>query len=105
MTPVLGRFPGPMGRSVTGHEERFPPPRPSGRYRFREATFAGTRGNEEFAPTQDLAFGADEFPGSTLADLHIQLALASRVSPSYMWRMRYRVTRVYLETAVKHLVR
>ena len=32
-----------------GHEAQFPPPEPSARYRFGQATFAGTRGNERDA--------------------------------------------------------
>src|SRR5215471_13728438 len=34
-------------RPLWGHEERFPPPRLSGRYRFGQATFAGASGNDE----------------------------------------------------------
>jgi len=39
-------------RRVTGlgHEERFPPPRLSGRCRFGQGTFAGASGNDEDAP-------------------------------------------------------
>jgi len=33
-----------------GHEERFPPSRLSGRYRFNQRTFAGKRGNGREAP-------------------------------------------------------
>ena len=33
-----------------GHERPFPPPRPTGRYRFSEETFAGTRAHEHGAP-------------------------------------------------------
>ena len=32
------------------HEDAFPPPRLSGRSRFSQGTFAGTRGNGEDAP-------------------------------------------------------
>jgi hypothetical protein len=35
-----------------GHEDVFPPPRLSGRCRFSQGTFAGTRGNGEDAPIQ-----------------------------------------------------
>ena len=44
------RSPSPPGRSLKGHEERFPPLRLSGRCWFREGTFAGRRGKEEDAP-------------------------------------------------------
>jgi hypothetical protein len=33
-----------------GHEDQFAPPGPSGRYRFGQATFTGTHGNERDAP-------------------------------------------------------
>jgi hypothetical protein len=33
-----------------GHEDQFPPPTPSVRYRFGDATFAGTHGNGRDAP-------------------------------------------------------
>ena len=35
--------------TASGHEAQFPPPEPSARYRFGQATFAGTRGNERDA--------------------------------------------------------
>ena len=34
-----------------GHEDAFPPPRLSARYRFSQRTFAGTRRNGRDAPT------------------------------------------------------
>jgi hypothetical protein len=45
------RFPIPPPRSLKGHEDAFPRPRLSGRCRFGQGTFAGTRGNAEDAPT------------------------------------------------------
>src|SRR6266851_6097928 len=36
--------------AAQGHEERFPPPTLSGRRRFSQGTFAGTRGNGRDAP-------------------------------------------------------
>jgi hypothetical protein len=47
MTPVLGLFPGPMGRSVTGHLYALRPSRPDG----------------AIAPKVDLAQGAASLPG------------------------------------------
>jgi hypothetical protein len=47
---------GPFGKrgdramAASGHEERFPPLRLSGRCEFCEGTFAGTAGNDEDAP-------------------------------------------------------
>jgi hypothetical protein len=50
-------FPPPRGRSpelprtaAVGHEDAFPRPTLSARYRFGQGTFAGTRGNERDAP-------------------------------------------------------
>jgi hypothetical protein len=40
--------------AAMGHEPQFPPPEPSGRNRFGQGTFAGTRGNERDAPQTDL---------------------------------------------------
>jgi hypothetical protein len=42
------------GMSGMGHEDAFPPPRLSGRCRFSQGTFAGTRGNGENAPKPAL---------------------------------------------------
>src|SRR6516164_1460463 len=36
--------------AAQGHEDQFPPPRLSVRYRFSQATFTGTRGNGQDAP-------------------------------------------------------
>jgi hypothetical protein len=36
---------------ATRHEDQFPPPWLSARYRFSQGTFAGTRSNERDAPT------------------------------------------------------
>jgi hypothetical protein len=44
----------PSLMSSMGHEDAFPPPRLSGRCRFSQGTFAGTRGNGEDAPIPDL---------------------------------------------------
>jgi hypothetical protein len=43
-------------RLLWGHEEQFPLLKPSGRYGFREGTFAGTRGKE---PTRRLRMLAE----------------------------------------------
>ena len=50
-------------RSGSGHEERFPPPRLSGRYRFSQATFAGAHGNGRDAPIPVIREAAIEPPG------------------------------------------
>jgi hypothetical protein len=44
------RFLIPPARSAEGHEERFPPPRLSGRCGFRKETIAGMRRNGRDAP-------------------------------------------------------
>jgi hypothetical protein len=49
------RSSGPRQRSPLGHEDAFPPPRLSGRCRFSQGTFAGTRGNGEDAPKNEPA--------------------------------------------------
>ena len=43
-----------------GHEDAFPRPTLSARYRFGQGTFAGTRGNERDAPIPDLPPRASE---------------------------------------------
>ena len=47
-----------------GHEERFPPPRLSGRCRFGQGTSAGASGNDEDAPIPDLPVLSPERGGS-----------------------------------------
>jgi hypothetical protein len=61
-----------------GHQERFLPPKLSGRCRFRQRTFTGTRGNGYVAPVPALraprwnrrtrALGHLRLPGRMLAD-------------------------------------
>jgi hypothetical protein len=52
-----------------GHEDQFAPPGPSGRYRFGQATFTGTHGNERDAPIADLHTLAPERGGSTFKNI------------------------------------
>src|SRR5580704_7387881 len=51
-------------RSAQGHEDAFPPPRLSGRCRFSQGTFAGTRGNGEDAPIPAVPRTDSESRGS-----------------------------------------
>jgi hypothetical protein len=50
-----------------GHEEAFPPSRLSVRFRFSQATFAGTRGNGQDAPIPAGREAEIERQGSTQA--------------------------------------
>ena len=52
--------------AASGHENAFPRPRLSARYRFSQRTFAGTRGNGRDAPIPDLSALIPERGGSTL---------------------------------------
>jgi hypothetical protein len=54
--PILGLD---RARSGKGHEDAFPPPRLSGRCRFSQGTFAGTRRNGEDAPIPDARRSGD----------------------------------------------
>src|SRR5438105_1170947 len=53
--------PAPQGRALSecpvfGHEERFPPTRPSAGFEFRKVTIAGMRRNRRDAPTAAARF-------------------------------------------------
>jgi hypothetical protein len=65
--------------SAKGHEDAFPRPRLSARYRFSQGTFAGTRGNGRDAPISALRGTAIEPQGSTLNRPH-GLASTSQVA-------------------------
>jgi len=49
-----------------GHEEQFLLPRPTGRFRFSQRTFAGAHGNERDAPFAVVRGAEIERQGSTL---------------------------------------
>ena len=49
-----------------GHEDAFPRPRLSARYRFSQETFAGTRGNGRDAPTPAVRATTIKSPELTL---------------------------------------
>jgi hypothetical protein len=51
--------------SQKGHGERFAPPTLSAGYEFSKETIAGTHGNEQDAPTADIAAGRQDRLGST----------------------------------------
>jgi len=54
-SPTLPRRSSNQGwMAALGHEDPFPRPRPSGRYRFGQETFAGVRGNGRDAPLTDI---------------------------------------------------
>jgi len=72
------RCPGAPARSGMGHEDAFPRPRLSARYRFSQGTFAGTRGNGPEAPIPDLRSVVIEHRESVVNNL----ALATRLGIS-----------------------
>jgi hypothetical protein len=68
----------PTSKSLKGHEERFPPPRLSGRSAFCEETFAETCGNEGEAPIPAVRATMTEPPESVEAlGLFVKLSLSS----------------------------
>jgi hypothetical protein len=74
--------------TVKGQEDAFPPTTLSNRSRLRKPTFAGTRGNEQDAPTTAIRRTADNRRGSILLG-HSLFALERLFLPR---RRRYGVS-------------
>ena len=77
-----------QGRRMTavGHEDQFPPPRPSVRHRFGEPTFAGRHGNGRDAPI--LAVGTDQ-PAEQIADVR-EIKQIARNGHAFVGGFRFR---------------
>ena len=69
--PVLPEGPAGLSQgSASGHEDAFPPPKLSGRCRFSQETFVGTRVNARDAPLADIDVTTISRPRATKPDIN-----------------------------------